>query len=55
MSVPDSLERDTCGSAMPAEAAVRRETMGDLDPTTWQTFCCPNCGSRPKTVFVGNE
>ena len=40
---------------MPAEAAVRRETMGDLDPTTWQTFCCPNCGSRLKTVFVGNE
>ena len=40
---------------MPAEAAVRQETMGDLNPTTWQTFCCPNRGSRPKTVFVGNE
>jgi hypothetical protein len=29
--------------------------MGDLDPTTWQTFCCPNCRSRLKTGFVGNE
>jgi len=55
VSVPDSLECDTCGSAMPAEAAVRRETMGDPDLTTWQTFCCPNCGCRLKTVFVGNE
>ena len=55
MSVPDSSECDTCGSAMPAEAAVRRETMGDFDSTTWQTFCCSDCGSRLKTVFVGNE
>jgi hypothetical protein len=35
--------------------AVRRETMGDLNTTTWQTFCYPDCGSRPKTVLVGNE
>ena len=55
MSVPDSLECDTCGSEIPAEAVVRRETMGDLDPTKWQTFCCPDCGCRLKTVFVGNE
>ena len=40
---------------MPAEAAVRRETTGDLNSTMWQIFYYPNCGSRPKTVFVGNE
>ena len=45
----------TCGSAVPTEDARRRETMGDLDPTKWQTFCCPDCGCRLKTVFVGNE
>ena len=55
MSVPDTLECDTCDRTVDADAAVRRETMGDLDPTKWQTFCCPHCGARLKTVFVGNE
>ncbi|PSQ42394.1 hypothetical protein BRD14_04705 [Halobacteriales archaeon SW_5_68_122] len=54
-SVPDSLGCDTCGSAVPAEDARRRETIGDLDPTKWQTFCCPDCGRWLKTVFVGDE
>ena len=53
MSVPDTLECDTCDRTV--DAAVRRETMGDLDPTKWQTFCCPHCGNRLKTVFVGKE
>jgi Zn finger protein HypA/HybF involved in hydrogenase expression len=55
MSVPDTLECDTCDRTVDADAAVRRETMGDLDPTKWQTFCCPHCGNRLKTVFVGKE
>jgi uncharacterized protein (UPF0212 family) len=29
--------------------------MGDLDPTKWQTLCCPHCGNRLKTVFVADE
>jgi hypothetical protein len=29
--------------------------MGGLDPDKWQTLCCPDCGSRLKTVFVGLE
>jgi len=37
------------------ESAVRRETYGPLDPEKWQTFCCPDCGRRLKTVFVGAE
>lgn len=54
MSEPtDPIECDTCGKTVPFDDARRTKTIGDLDPTTWQTLCCPACGSRLKTVFVG--
>jgi len=27
--------------------------MGGLDPMKWQTLCCPSCGSRLQTIYVG--
>ncbi len=51
----DSFECDTCGTVVPFEEARRSETMGNLDPKKWQTLCCPECGNRLKTVFVGGE
>jgi Zn finger protein HypA/HybF involved in hydrogenase expression len=51
----NSFECDTCGATVAFEAARRTETFGELDPTKWQTLCCPNCGNRLKTVFVGGE
>lgn len=56
MSMPgsdDSLECSSCTTAIDREDAIRTETMGGLDPMRWQTLCCPNCGTRLKTVFVG--
>lgn len=50
----DPLDCD-CGRAVAPEAARRTETFGDLDPTTWQTLCCPDCGRRLGTVYVGDE
>jgi uncharacterized protein (UPF0212 family) len=29
--------------------------MAGLDPAKWQTLCCPNCGRRLETAFVGSE
>lgn len=55
MIADDSFECDTCGATVAFEDALRRETLGGLDPTKWQTLCCPDCGSRLKTVFVGDE
>ena len=52
---PDAIECDTCGAAVPPEEARRAETMGGLDPTKWQTLCCPECGGRLRTVFVGDR
>ncbi|EMA33978.1 hypothetical protein [Haloarcula japonica] len=46
-------ECDTCDRSVSAEEAIRRETFGDLDADRWQTLCCPNCGARLRTVFVG--
>jgi Zn finger protein HypA/HybF involved in hydrogenase expression len=46
---------DTCDADVPRTEATRTETYGDLDSDTWQTLCCPQCGSRLKTVFVGGE
>ncbi|MFB6172497.1 MAG: hypothetical protein ABEJ23_08170 [Haloarculaceae archaeon] len=46
---------ENCGAETTREDAVRTETMGDLDRTKWQTLCCPACGARLKTVFVGDE
>jgi hypothetical protein len=51
----DSLQCDTCDAVVDVAEARRSETYGGLDPTTWQTLCCPHCGSRLKTVFVGGE
>lgn len=44
---------DTCGAVTDRTNAVRRETIGGLDPDRWQTLCCPDCGTRLKTVLVG--
>ena len=49
------LQCETCGTGVSREEARRTKTMGDLDPSKWQTLCCPNCGNRLKTVFVGDE
>lgn len=51
----DTFDCDNCGAAVRAADARRSETMGDLDPRRWQTLCCPECGRRLKTVFVGEE
>mgnify|MGYP002762955598 CR=1 FL=1 len=48
----DTLHCDLCEQTVDRESAIRRETMGDLDPTTWQTLRCPACGRRLKTVLV---
>ncbi|WP_187433052.1 hypothetical protein [Natronococcus pandeyae] len=49
----DSLECPTCTTVVDRDDAIRTKTMGGLDPTAWQTLCCPDCGTRLKTVFVG--
>ena len=46
---------ETCEQPVTREEAIRTETMGDLDPMKYQTFCCPDCGNRLKTLFVGDE
>jgi DNA-directed RNA polymerase subunit RPC12/RpoP len=46
---------DTCERDIAREDTRRSETYGGLDPEKWQTLCCPRCGSRLKTVFVGDE
>ncbi|MDQ2073550.1 hypothetical protein ACODNH_08835 [Haloarcula sp. NS06] len=48
-------ECDICGRPVTAEVAIRRETFGDLDTNRWQTLCCPDCGARLRTVFVGPD
>jgi hypothetical protein len=45
---------DACEGSVEPRRAIRRETIGGLDPTKWQTFCCPDCGRRIKTAFVGD-
>ncbi len=55
MSEPDGpFECRSCEVSVAFEDARRTKTMGGLDPTKWQTLCCPNCGSRLQTVFVGD-
>lgn len=57
--VEDSAETDlfceVCERSVERSAASVCGTMGDLDPEKWQTLCCPECGARLKTIFVGNE
>lgn len=51
----DELFCDTCDRAVDREAATRTEPYGDLDPTKWQSLCCPHCGRKVETVFVPTE
>jgi hypothetical protein len=46
---------DSCERDIAFEDARRSATFGDLDPEKWQTLCCPDCGRRLKTIFVGDE
>ena len=50
----DPFECGTCEKTVAFETARRTKTMGGLDPTKWQTLCCPNCGTRLQTVYVGD-
>lgn len=47
------LRCGTCDRSVSPDEAVRTRTYGDLDPDRWQTLCCPDCGRRLKTVFLG--
>lgn len=47
------FECENCERTIAFEDARRMETMGGLDSTKWQTLCCPHCGTRLKTVYVG--
>ena len=53
MDTQEQFECGNCGQSASPESATRTETMGELDPETWQTLCCPHCGTRLETVFVG--
>ncbi len=55
MTSPETFRCETCDRTVDYDEAIRGEPMGDLDPNTWQLFCCDRCGNRLKTVFVGNE
>jgi rRNA maturation endonuclease Nob1 len=46
---------ENCGQSVSRDEAIRTETYGGLDPEKWQTLCCPDCGGRLETVFVGGE
>ena len=48
----DSVFCEQCERAIERAETTRRETMGGLDPSRWQTLCCPACGRRLKTVLV---
>lgn len=51
----EPLYCDQCDRVVERSEAVRRETIGGLDPAKWQTLGCPTCGARLKTVFVGGD
>jgi len=46
---------ENCGSSVERAEATRTETYGNLDRDAWQVLCCPHCGERLQTVFVGDE
>ncbi|MFC6862747.1 hypothetical protein ACFQGE_04645 [Halomicroarcula sp. GCM10025817] len=48
-----SFECGTCDRSVRAAAAIRPSTYGGLDEDRWETLCCPHCGARLTTVFVG--
>ncbi|WP_171052288.1 hypothetical protein [Haloterrigena sp. H1] len=47
------FECDACGETVSLNEARRTKTMGGLDPAKWQTLCCPSCGARLQTIYVG--
>ncbi|MFB6201948.1 MAG: hypothetical protein ABEI98_08050 [Halorhabdus sp.] len=51
----DDFYCETCEQSVSPTHAIRTETIGGLDPDKWQTLCCPDCGNRLRTVFVGDE
>jgi Zn finger protein HypA/HybF involved in hydrogenase expression len=51
----ETLHCEQCETSIRRDAATRTETYGNLDPEKWQTLCCPTCGHRLKTIFVGRE
>lgn len=51
----EDLTCETCGTTVDRASAIRTATYGDLDTDRWQTLCCPDCGSRLKTVFQGPD
>ena len=55
MALPDDPFDCECGATVALDDATRAETYGDLDPAKWQALCCPVCGRRLNTVFVGDE
>ncbi|MFB6309511.1 MAG: hypothetical protein ABEH35_09285 [Haloarculaceae archaeon] len=55
MSGTAPLDCDNCGETVDPEDARRTATYGDLDTDRWQTLCCPACGARLRTVFVGPD
>lgn len=55
MALPDDPLECDCGATVDPAEAIRAETFGDLDPAVWQALCCPTCGRRLRTVFVGDE
>lgn len=54
MAGEDPYTCEACGAETTRRDAIRRATMADLDPQTWQTLCCPDCGARLETVYVGD-
>lgn len=51
----DGYHCEQCNESVTPKEAIRTKTFADLDPDTWQVLCCPTCGQRLKTVFVGTE
>ncbi len=49
----DTFECGGCDRVVTTGEARRTKPMADIDSTTWQTLCCPGCGTRLKTVYVG--
>jgi hypothetical protein len=52
---PETLHCEACEREVAVADATRAETYGDLDPERWQALCCPTCGRKLQTVFVGDE
>jgi hypothetical protein len=51
----DELDCGNCNHTVSRADAVRTKTYGGLDPDRWQSLCCPRCGRKLKTVYVGDR